>query len=96
MVDEAVTSCVFHSCLKVAKLCKLLTDKMLVTESSFATAGRYRPLSVSMMNIFSLFLELSDVYRVRLYHAYLGFNVIISWVIQCNIVSGLYFVKESE
>lgn len=86
----------FHSCLKVAKLCKLFTDKMLVKKSSFATARRYRPLAVSMMSIFGLFLQLSYVYRAKLSYAYLGLNVIISWVIQCNIVSGLYFVKESE
>lgn len=86
----------FHSCLKVAKLCKLFTDKMLVKKSSFATAGRYRPLAVSTMNIFCFFLQLFDVYRVKLSHAYLGFNVIVSWVIQCSIVSGMYFVKESE
>lgn len=86
----------FHSCLKVAKLRKLFTDKMLVKKSSFATAGRYRPLSVSMMGIFGLFSQLSYVYRVKLSYAYLGLNVIVSWVIQCNIVSGLYFVEESE
>lgn len=87
---EKLLPVLFHSCLKVAKLCKLFTDKMLVKKSSFATARRYRPLAVSMVNIFGLFLQLSDIY------AYLGFNVTGSWVIQCNIVSGFYFVKESE
>lgn len=47
---------VFYSGLKVAKLCKLFADKMLVKKSSFATATRYRPEAFSMMHFFGLFL----------------------------------------
>lgn len=86
----------FHSCLKVAKLCNLFTDKMLVKESSFATARRYTPQAFSVMNFFGLFFQLSYVYRVKLSHVYLGVCVTISWIIHCNRVSFLYFVKESE
>lgn len=84
-----------HSCLKVAKLCKLFTDKTLVKESSFATARRYEPQAVSMMSIFGLFLQLSYIYRVELSYPYLGLKVVVSWAIQCSIASVLYFVKES-
>lgn len=96
MVDDEVTSCVVSFCLKVAKLCKLFTDKIPVRKSSLASAGRYRPQAFSMMSISGLFLQLSYVYRVRLFYVYLGLNVTVSWMIQCNKVSILYFVKDSE
>lgn len=84
---------VFYSGLKVAKLFKLFADKMLVKKSSFATATRYRRQAFSMMNFFGLFLQLCYAYRVRLFYVFLGINVTMSWVIQCDKVTFLYFVK---